>query len=180
MRWVWVLINIVSVGVWAVSDSDILSLQLLSFCLTVLSRRFEFQADAFARGMGKASELYSALIKLNKDNLGFPVADWLFSMWHYSHPPLLERLRALGNAKQDWRGWKGERRPLPPLKGLRRPLLALWCTLVFFYLSTPPNLVLLISLLAILFILFPLKLCFKQNQNIPAQSQPELKPPLFL
>uniref|UniRef100_A0A3P9Q763 CAAX prenyl protease n=1 Tax=Poecilia reticulata TaxID=8081 RepID=A0A3P9Q763_POERE len=75
--------------------------ELLSFCLTVLSRRFEFQADAFARGMGKASELYSALIKLNMDNLGFPVADWLFSMWHYSHPPLLERLRALGNVKQD-------------------------------------------------------------------------------
>ncbi|XP_077587968.1 CAAX prenyl protease 1 homolog [Stigmatopora nigra] len=75
--------------------------ELLSFCLTVLSRRFEFQADAFARNMGKASDLYSSLIKLNKDNLGFPVADWLYSMWHYSHPPLLERLRALGNAKQD-------------------------------------------------------------------------------
>ncbi|XP_051578440.1 CAAX prenyl protease 1 homolog [Myxocyprinus asiaticus] len=75
--------------------------ELLSFCLTVLSRRFEFQADAFARGMGRSSELYSALIKLNKDNLGFPVADWLFSMWHYSHPPLLERLRALTGPKQD-------------------------------------------------------------------------------
>lgn len=107
-------------------------LQLLSFCLTVLSRRFEFQADAFARSMGKATELYSALIKLNKDNLGFPVADWLFSMWHYSHPPLLERLRALGNVKQDWRGWKGEQRLLPPPKGLRRPLLAVWCILIFF------------------------------------------------
>uniref|UniRef100_A0A8C5GVC1 CAAX prenyl protease n=1 Tax=Gouania willdenowi TaxID=441366 RepID=A0A8C5GVC1_GOUWI len=75
--------------------------ELLSFCLTVLSRRFEFQADAFARKMGKASGLHTALIKLNQDNLGFPVADWLFSMWHYSHPPLLERLRALGDAKQD-------------------------------------------------------------------------------
>ncbi|XP_006631345.1 CAAX prenyl protease 1 homolog [Lepisosteus oculatus] len=75
--------------------------ELLSFCLTVLSRRFEFQADAFARGMGRASELYSALIKLNKDNLGFPVADWVFSMWHYSHPPLLERLQALGGPKED-------------------------------------------------------------------------------
>ncbi|XP_051502708.1 CAAX prenyl protease 1 homolog [Myxocyprinus asiaticus] len=75
--------------------------ELLSFCLTVLSRRFEFQADAFARAMGRSSELYSALIKLNKDNLGFPVADWLFSMWHYSHPPLLERLRALTGPKQD-------------------------------------------------------------------------------
>ncbi|CDQ57992.1 unnamed protein product [Oncorhynchus mykiss] len=54
----------------------------------------------FSGGL-RSSELYSALIKLNKDNLGFPVADWLFSMWHYSHPPLLERLRALGGTKQD-------------------------------------------------------------------------------
>uniref|UniRef100_A0A8C3RVQ1 CAAX prenyl protease n=1 Tax=Chelydra serpentina TaxID=8475 RepID=A0A8C3RVQ1_CHESE len=75
--------------------------EILSFCLTVLSRRFEFQADAFAKELGKAKDLYSALIKLNKDNLGFPVSDWIFSMWHYSHPPLLERLQALKDAKQD-------------------------------------------------------------------------------
>ncbi|XP_074832618.1 CAAX prenyl protease 1 homolog isoform X1 [Carettochelys insculpta] len=75
--------------------------EVLSFCLTVLSRRFEFQADAFAKELGKANDLYSALIKLNKDNLGFPVSDWIFSMWHYSHPPLLERLQALKEAKQD-------------------------------------------------------------------------------
>ncbi|XP_045440754.1 CAAX prenyl protease 1 homolog isoform X4 [Pipistrellus kuhlii] len=75
--------------------------EVLSFCLTVLSRRFEFQADAFAKKLGKAEDLYSALIKLNKDNLGFPVSDWLFSMWHYSHPPLIERLQALKDPKQD-------------------------------------------------------------------------------
>ncbi|XP_038233668.1 CAAX prenyl protease 1 homolog isoform X5 [Dermochelys coriacea] len=75
--------------------------EVLSFCLTVLSRRFEFQADAFAKELGKAEDLYSALIKLNKDNLGFPVSDWIFSMWHYSHPPLLERLQALKDVKQD-------------------------------------------------------------------------------
>uniref|UniRef100_A0A8V0YN67 CAAX prenyl protease n=1 Tax=Gallus gallus TaxID=9031 RepID=A0A8V0YN67_CHICK len=75
--------------------------EILSFCLTVLSRRFEFQADAFAKELGKAKDLYSALIKLNKDNLGFPVSDWIFSMWHYSHPPLLERLQALKDAKQE-------------------------------------------------------------------------------
>uniref|UniRef100_H3ACS3 CAAX prenyl protease n=1 Tax=Latimeria chalumnae TaxID=7897 RepID=H3ACS3_LATCH len=74
--------------------------EVLSFCLTVLSRQFEFQADAFAKDLGKSADLYSALIKLNKDNLGFPVSDWLFSMWHYSHPPLLERLRALKGVKQ--------------------------------------------------------------------------------
>ncbi|XP_074658411.1 CAAX prenyl protease 1 homolog [Tubulanus polymorphus] len=69
--------------------------ELLSFCMTVLSRRFEFQADAFAKTLRHAAELRSALIKLNKDNLGFPVCDKLFSAWNYSHPPLLERLKAL-------------------------------------------------------------------------------------
>ncbi|XP_053310704.1 CAAX prenyl protease 1 homolog [Spea bombifrons] len=75
--------------------------EVLSFCLTMLSRRFEFQADAFAKNLGKAKDLYAALIKLNKDNLGFPVSDWMFSMWHYSHPPLLERLQALKGDKQN-------------------------------------------------------------------------------
>uniref|UniRef100_A0A8C5MDP3 CAAX prenyl protease n=1 Tax=Leptobrachium leishanense TaxID=445787 RepID=A0A8C5MDP3_9ANUR len=75
--------------------------EVLSFSLTVLSRRFEFQADAFAKNLGKAKDLYAALIKLNKDNLGFPVSDWIFSMWHYSHPPLLERLQALKGEKTD-------------------------------------------------------------------------------
>ena len=63
--------------------------------MTWLTRRFEFQADRFAMNMHRAADLSSALVKLNKDNLGFPVADWLYSTWHYSHPPLLERLRAL-------------------------------------------------------------------------------------
>ena len=74
---------------------QIVFLQLLSFCMTVLCRHFEFQADAFAKSLRRATELKSALIKLNKDNLGFPVADWLYSSWTYSHPPLLERLKAL-------------------------------------------------------------------------------------
>ncbi|XP_052245331.1 CAAX prenyl protease 1 homolog isoform X3 [Dreissena polymorpha] len=69
--------------------------EILSFCVTVLSRMFEFQADAFAKSLQHSSNLKTALIKLNKDNLGFPVNDWLYSTWHFSHPPLLERLRAL-------------------------------------------------------------------------------------
>lgn len=68
---------------------------VLGFLLTILSRRFEFQADAFAKSLGRARYLHRALIKLNQDNLGFPVYDWLYSSWHHSHPPLLERLKAL-------------------------------------------------------------------------------------
>ena len=75
--------------------------QVLSFCMTWVSRRFEFQADAFAKSMKRALHLKQALIKLNSDNLGFPVADWLYSTWHYSHPPLIERIRALDSKKED-------------------------------------------------------------------------------
>lgn len=68
---------------------------VLNFSMTILSRHHEFQADNFAVGLGKARPLRSALIKLSRDNLSFPVYDWLYSRWHYSHPPLLERLAAL-------------------------------------------------------------------------------------
>lgn len=75
-------------------------IQVLNFLMAILSRRFEFQADAFAKKLGRSKFLRQALIKLNKDNLGFPVYDWVYSMWHHSHPPLLERLKALD--KTDW------------------------------------------------------------------------------
>merc|ERR1739844_83087 len=56
----------------------------------------EFQADDFAATvLGRSEKLQSALIKLNNDNLGFPVYDWLYSAWHHSHPPILERLAVL-------------------------------------------------------------------------------------
>jgi STE24 endopeptidase len=76
----------------------------LSFVLTCLSRRFEFQADSFAVALGNAPHLVSALVQLNKDNLGFPIYDYLYSSWHHSHPPLLERIEAIrsgGKGKKD-------------------------------------------------------------------------------
>eukprot|EP00092_Neocalanus_flemingeri_P003352 GFUD01003590.1.p1 GENE.GFUD01003590.1~~GFUD01003590.1.p1 ORF type:complete len:455 (-),score=130.16 GFUD01003590.1:153-1517(-) len=68
---------------------------VIGFLMSVLSRHFEFQADEFAANMGKAKDLKTALVKLNNDNLGFPIYDWLFSAWNHSHPPLLERIDAL-------------------------------------------------------------------------------------
>ncbi|KAI4457677.1 caax prenyl protease 1 [Holotrichia oblita] len=53
------------------------------------------QADEFAMKLDRAEPLKRALIQLNKDNLGFPIYDTLYSMWHHSHPPLLERIAAL-------------------------------------------------------------------------------------
>jgi STE24 endopeptidase len=68
---------------------------ILSFLTTLLSRHFEFEADQFAKKLGHAVNLKSSLIKLNLDNLGFPIYDWLYSSWHHSHPTLLQRLNAL-------------------------------------------------------------------------------------
>lgn len=69
--------------------------QFIQFLMTCMTRHFEFQADRFGKSLGKAVFLRKALLKINKDNLGFPVCDWMFSMYHNSHPPLLERLQAL-------------------------------------------------------------------------------------
>uniref|UniRef100_A0A7G3ACU9 CAAX prenyl protease n=1 Tax=Lutzomyia longipalpis TaxID=7200 RepID=A0A7G3ACU9_LUTLO len=73
---------------------------IISFAMTILSRRFEYQADAFAQKLGFAKELGKALVKLHVDNLGFPIYDWLYSVWNHSHPTLLQRLDRLAADKK--------------------------------------------------------------------------------
>ena len=53
------------------------------------------KADAFAFELGRGKPLVKALIKLNNDNKGFPVYDSLYSAFHNTHPPLLERIGAI-------------------------------------------------------------------------------------
>jgi STE24 endopeptidase len=60
------------------------------------SRRFEYEADAFARGaMGETQSLIQALRKLGEKNLSNLMPHPLYSAFYYSHPTLLERERAL-------------------------------------------------------------------------------------
>ncbi|MBQ6781357.1 MAG: M48 family metallopeptidase [Treponema sp.] len=62
------------------------------------SRRDEFQADAFAKNLcGTEKTLTSSLIKLNKENLSELTEPKIYSIFNYSHPPLLERIRALSD-----------------------------------------------------------------------------------
>ncbi|XP_039956487.1 CAAX prenyl protease 1 homolog [Bactrocera neohumeralis] len=68
---------------------------IVNFAMTTLSRYFEYQADEFAHGLGFSKQLGQALIKLNLDNLGFPVYDWLYSACNHSHPTLLQRMDRL-------------------------------------------------------------------------------------
>jgi STE24 endopeptidase len=65
----------------------------------VISRNFEFQADEFATKLGRGEFLKAALLKLQKDNLGYPLFDKLYSNWHHSHPPVIERLEAIDKKK---------------------------------------------------------------------------------
>ncbi len=60
------------------------------------SRRFEYEADAFAGAtMGEVQSLVQALRKLSKKNLSNLTPHPLYSGFYYSHPSLIERERSL-------------------------------------------------------------------------------------
>jgi len=62
-----------------------------------LSHRHEFAADAFAvRSGAAAADLAAALRKLSERSRHLPVTHPLYSRVYHSHPPLLERLQAMG------------------------------------------------------------------------------------
>ena len=60
-----------------------------------LSRRHEFEADAYACTHASGRELSSALLKLYKDNAATLTPDPLYARFYYSHPPAAERLAAM-------------------------------------------------------------------------------------
>lgn len=68
---------------------------LVSLGLNLVSRAFEFQADAFAKKLGYAAPLRAGLVKLQEENLSAMNTDPWYSAYHYSHPPLVERLAAI-------------------------------------------------------------------------------------
>ena len=61
-----------------------------------LSRRDEFQADAYARENADATDLVRALLKLYEDNASTLTPDPLYVAFYYSHPPASARIAALG------------------------------------------------------------------------------------
>ncbi len=60
-----------------------------------LSRRHEFQADAFAVAQTNGTDLSAALLKLYEDNASTLTPDPVFVKFYYSHPPASERLARL-------------------------------------------------------------------------------------
>ncbi|KAJ2852177.1 zinc metalloprotease [Coemansia brasiliensis] len=70
---------------------------LMQFAVNVMSRKHEFEADAFSKNLGYGKSLASCLIKLQIENKATMNPDPIYSAYTYSHPPLVERLNALGN-----------------------------------------------------------------------------------
>ncbi|MBD8388817.1 M48 family metallopeptidase [Dysgonomonas sp. BGC7] len=62
---------------------------------SMLSRKNEYQADAYAASFGLAAPLISGLKKLSVKSLSNLNPDPLFVFFHYSHPTLLQRIEAL-------------------------------------------------------------------------------------
>ena len=71
---------------------------LLGLGMNMLSRKNEYEADDFARQHHSASALISGLKKLSRNNLSNLTPHPAYVFFHYSHPPLLARLRALHRA----------------------------------------------------------------------------------
>ncbi|CAN5127422.1 M48 family metallopeptidase [soil metagenome] len=70
--------------------------RVLSVAMAMLSRKNEFEADAFASEVtGQPDALVTALKKLSADNLSNLTPHPFYVFMYYSHPPMLERLRAL-------------------------------------------------------------------------------------
>jgi STE24 endopeptidase len=64
----------------------------------MLSRKHEFEADAYAVAQTSGTDLSNALLKLYQDNASTLTPDPVFVKFYYSHPPASERLARMAAA----------------------------------------------------------------------------------
>lgn len=69
--------------------------EFIGIFMNIFSRKNEYEADAYARETYKGEALVDALKKLSVHNLSNLTPHPAYVFFHYSHPPLLQRLRAL-------------------------------------------------------------------------------------
>jgi len=68
---------------------------ILGLLMNMISRKNEFEADHYAKTTYDGESLITALKKLSVNNLSNLLPHPVYVFFHYSHPTLLERLRAL-------------------------------------------------------------------------------------
>ena len=69
--------------------------EITGLAMNYLSRKFEFQADDYAKMTFAAAPLITSLKKLSKNSLSNLTPHPAYVFVHYSHPPLVERIRNL-------------------------------------------------------------------------------------
>lgn len=69
--------------------------EIISFLSNFISRKFEYQADRFAKKTFSEKPLISALKKLSKNSLSNLTPHPFYVKMYYSHPTLLQRILAL-------------------------------------------------------------------------------------
>lgn len=74
---------------------------VLDIATNVLSRKFEYQADAFAAKYGYGQQLVSGLKKLTATSLGNLMPHPLYVFFHYSHPTLYQRMTMIEKSAND-------------------------------------------------------------------------------
>ena len=66
--------------------------EITGFLMNIISRKFEYEADDYAKTNFNAEALISALKKLSKNSLSNLTPSSLYVKFHYSHPTLLQRI----------------------------------------------------------------------------------------
>ena len=74
---------------------------LIGLGTNLFSRANEYQADRYANQHHDGEKLVSSLKKLSKTTLSNLTPHPSYVFFHYSHPPLLQRIRALRQLKAE-------------------------------------------------------------------------------
>ncbi len=69
--------------------------EITGLVMNLLSRKFEYQADDYAKNTFAALPLITSLKKLSKNSLSNLTPHPAYVFMHYSHPPLIDRIRNL-------------------------------------------------------------------------------------
>ena len=69
--------------------------EITGLIMNWFSRKFEYQADDYAKNTNKAESLITSLKKLSKNSLSNLTPHPAYVFMHYSHPTLLERIKNL-------------------------------------------------------------------------------------